>query len=100
MAKKTAKPKKHIQLRYIADPGHGWAEVPSVLCKAIGLGTDFTERNGVLYLEEDCEMSDLDRALKKHGYKPEYVEMYVDDFDQWLGGDVWPQIPKESETHG
>ena len=44
---------KKIELRYIEDPGHGWAEVPSTLAKAIGIGTDFTYRNDMLYLEED-----------------------------------------------
>jgi hypothetical protein len=94
MAKKKAA-KKPMQLRYITDPSHGWAEVPAVLAFAIGLGTDFTSRNEMLYMEEDCEMSDLDRALNRAGYKPEYVEMYVDDFDAWLDGDVWPNIPTE-----
>ncbi len=91
------KTQKKIELRYITDPGHGWAEVPETLCKSVGLGTDFTYRNGMLYLEEDCEMGDLDRALKKHGYEPEYVDMYVDDFDAWLDGDQWPNIPKGGE---
>jgi hypothetical protein len=94
---KKAKPKKHIQLRYITDPGHGWAEVPETLCKSIGLGKYTADRGGNCYLEEDCEMGDLDRALKKHGYEPEYVEMYVDDFDAWLDGDQWPNIPKGGE---
>ena len=94
--KKTAKrvARKKIELRYITDPRHGWAEVPAPLARQIGIGTDFTSRNCMLYLEEDCEMGDLDRALKKAGYKPDYVEMYVDDFDAWLDGDVWPSIPK------
>ena len=86
---------KKIQLRYIEDPGHGWAEVPSTLAKAIGIGTDFTYRNDMLYLEEDAEMTELDEALKMHGYKPTYVECYVDDFDAWLDGTEWPNIPKE-----
>ena len=90
MANKT---KKKIQLRYIEDPGHGWAEVSDCFATSLGLGTDFTYRNGMLYLEEDCEMGDLDRALEKHGYVPQYVSCYVDDFDEWLGSDYWPGIP-------
>jgi hypothetical protein len=90
-----AKVKKKIQLRYITDPGHGWAEVPATLAFAVGVGTDFTSRNAMLYLEEDCEMAALERALKRNGYSPEFVEMYVDNFDTWLAGDQWPHIPKE-----
>lgn len=89
---------KQIELRFIEDPGHGWAEVPDTLCRAIGLGTAFTQRNGKMYLEEDCEAADLDRALKKHDYAVTYVDCYVDDFDQWLGGDVWPNIPQETSN--
>lgn len=96
MAKRKAK--KKIQLRYITDPRHGWCEVPATLAKKIGIGTDFPCRSGKLYLEEDCEMSDLDRALKKAGYKPDYLELYVDDFDAWLDGDVWPTVPELEAT--
>ena len=86
---------KKIRLRYITDPGHGWAEVPETLARGTGIGTDYTQRNAMLYLEEDCEMADLERALKKAGYKPEFFECYVDDFDAWLDSDAWPGIPKE-----
>lgn len=85
---------KKITLRFIEDPGHGWAEVPETLAKAIGIGTDYTYRNAKLYLEEDCEAADLEKALKKAGYSAEYVNCYVDDFDAWLEGDVWPEIPR------
>ena len=89
-----AKTAKKIELRYITDAGHGWAEVSDCLAKSLGLGTDFTSRNGMLYLEEDCEMGDLERALKRKGYAPSFVECYVDDFDAWLEADAWPNIPE------
>lgn len=89
---------KKIELRFIEDPGHGWAEVPETLAKAIGIGTDFTYRNAMLYLEEDCEMADLEKALKKAGYEPTFVDCYVDDFDAWLDGDAWPNIPQVEAT--
>lgn len=84
---------KKITLRFIEDPGHGWAEVPVTLAKRIGLGQDFSYRNDMLYLEEDCEARELDDALKKHGYECEFRSCYVDSFDDWLEGDVWPDIP-------
>jgi hypothetical protein len=91
----TQKSDKKVQLRYIEDPGHGWAEVPSTLAKAIGIGTDFTYRNDMLYLEEDCEMQELESALTSQGYDWSYAGCYVDDFDAWLEGAAWPDIPKE-----
>lgn len=89
--------KKKIELRHIEDPRHGWVEVPETLSNSLGLlpaGGPFAYRNGMLYMEEDCEAADLDKALKKHGYDPHYVSCYVDDFDSWLdGSDWWPAIP-------
>lgn len=86
---------KKLTLRYIEDPGHGWAEVPETLCKSLDLGTDFTQRNGQMYLEEDCEMQELESALTSAGYDWSYSACYVDDFDAWLDGPAWPEIPKE-----
>jgi hypothetical protein len=48
----------------------------------------------MLYLEEDCEVQDLESALTGQGYDWSYVECYVDDFDAWINGETWPNIPK------
>jgi hypothetical protein len=87
-----------VELRYIEDPGHGWAEVPASLAKALGIGTDFAYRDDTLYLEEDAEMQILEAALTSHGYDWSYVGHYVDDFDAWLDGTEWPNIPKEGRS--
>ncbi len=47
--------------RFIEDPGHGWLEVPSAELKALGIehlisGCSY-QRNGLTYLEEDCDLS-------------------------------------------
>jgi len=94
MAKKKAAAAKKLELRYIEDPGHGWAEAPETLCRTLGLNEYSAERNGMRYFEEDCEMTDLEEGLIKAGYKPKFVECYVDDFDEWLDSGVWPEIPK------
>jgi hypothetical protein len=88
--------KKKLELRFISDPGHGWAEVPETLSKSLGLGTDFTCRNGMLYMEEDCEAAILEKALAKAGYAVSFVECDVDSFDEWMESDSWPGIPKNS----
>lgn len=82
-----------LELRFIGDPGHGWAEVPETLFKALDLTEYSAQRNGKMYLEEDCELADLERAAKKAGYKLTLVDCYVDSFDDWIEGDSWPQIP-------
>ena len=97
MAKKQAAKKKgkqqSVPLRFISDPGHGWLEVPEALCKKLGLGTDFPNRKGFCYLEEDAECTDFDRAAKRHGLSFVTPEHEVDSFDQWLSGKQWPYIP-------
>jgi hypothetical protein len=89
---------KTVELRYIEDPGHGWAEVPTTLAKSLGIGTDFTYRDDMLYLEEDAEMQILEDALHSKGYDWSYACHYVDDFDAWLDGTEWPNIPKEGRS--
>lgn len=95
MAKKKAARKKPaaVTLRFISDPGHGWAEVPVALCRKLRLGTDFAARGKFCYLEEDEEATRLDRALKRHGVNATFAYHEVDDFDHWLGGEQWPYIP-------
>lgn len=89
-AKKAAKP---MTLRFISDPGHGWAEVPAALCRKLGLGDDFPRRGKFCYLEEDDEATRLDRALKKHKVAVTFAGHEVDDFEHWVGGPQWPYIP-------
>lgn len=95
MAKKKSAKRttKKLELRFIEDPGHGWAEVPETLSKSLGLKEYSAWVNGMVYFEEDCELQDLEKALKKAGYNVQFVDCYVDSFDAWLESDVWPDIP-------
>lgn len=80
-------------LRYISDPGHGWVEVPVKLLDKLRLGTDFTRRGDMCYLEEDGEASQLDDAIKRSKRQVTYADAEVYSFDEWLAGDDWPYIP-------
>lgn len=84
---------KKIKLRFIEDPGHGWAEVPKEFAQSIGLSDDYCWQEDMLYLEEDCEVRELEDALREHGYECEFEDCYVDDFDVWLNSKAWPNIP-------
>lgn len=61
------------QYRFIADPGHGWLEVPMAELVELGIADKITSysyrsRDGLLaYLEEDCDLSTFARAK---GWKP------------------------------
>lgn len=91
-AKKKSKPTS-VTLRFISDPGHGWAEVPKSLLKTLGMSADYPSREKFCYLEEDCQVTDLERAAKRHGVAITYAHHEVDDFDAWLDGKQWPYIP-------
>lgn len=80
-------------LRYISDPGHGWIEVPVDLLEKLRLGTDFTRRGNMCYLEEDDEASQLDDALKRSKREVTYADAEVYSFDEWLAGEDWPYVP-------
>lgn len=87
-----------VTLRFISDPGHGWAEVPKVLCRGLGLGTDFASRGHWCYLEEDDECSRLQRAADRRGVVLRFDPVEVDDFDQWLDSDAWPTTPEQEDS--
>jgi hypothetical protein len=99
MAKKKAVKKSlparttSVALRFISDPGHGWVEVPGALLKKLRLGDEFTRRGDFFYLEADEEATRLDRAMKRHNVEAFYADHEVDNFDEWLGGTLWPYIP-------
>lgn len=91
--KASTKKASSVTMRFISDPGHGWAEVPASLCKKLGIGTDYPKRGEFCYLEEDDECSQLDRALKRHKVQATFAGHEVDDFEHWLSGQQWPYIP-------
>lgn len=79
-----------VTLRFISDPGHGWAEVPAILCHALELDGEYIRRDGWCYLEEDCEAHDLEQAASRRGVTILYRKVWVDDFDDWLDSKRWP----------
>lgn len=88
--------KFEVTLRFISDPGHGWAEVPALLCSALWLYDGYARRDGWCYLEEDVEAHDLEQAAAMHGVTIHYNEVEVDDFDAWLDSKQWPVISTEA----
>ena len=55
-----------MKFRFISDPGHGWLEVPVDLVDragVIGAVSKYSYHKGdLLYLEEDCDASQIGRA--------------------------------------
>lgn len=63
---------KCINLPVFADPGHAWVRFPKQRLIKLGVADKITsysyERNGMAYLEEDCDLTTLVNALKIAGY--------------------------------
>ena len=61
-----------VSLRFIADPGHGWLEVPNDLLKSVLPELDvshFSYMQGhEVYLEEDCDAPKFLNAAKVKGF--------------------------------
>jgi hypothetical protein len=60
-----------MKINFYSDPGHGWARVPKALLYKLGIEKDITYysymRNEYAYLEEDCDLSTLTKALESRG---------------------------------
>lgn len=57
------------QINYHTDPGHGWLEVPITVLKELkiyDLITYFSyKKDGIAYLEEDCDMGLFLKTVKR-----------------------------------
>ena len=62
-----------ITLTLFEDPGHGWVRFPKQRLVKLGIADKIThysyERNGMAFLEEDCDLSTLANALQDKGYE-------------------------------
>ena len=78
--------RKHMERKYtfIEDPGHGWLEVPEN--DLLGTGLIFSKysprRNGIAYLEEDCDAPKFLDYLEKMGITVRTTMRYVESFSR------------------
>jgi len=75
-----------LTLNFHEDPGHGWLEVPLEVLSIFDLTVDdFTgysyvdSRNGVIYLEEDCDAPKFVKIAGEHGHDIKFDEIYYND---------------------
>ena len=72
-----------FKFRHHNDPGHGWAEVPIALVNELALAPLISEYSYIAldgataYLEEDCDVSKLLRALEARGDSYEFDDIYM-----------------------
>lgn len=72
---------KTRQFNIYADPGHAWCRVPRGLLYKLDIADKISsysyERNEHVYLEEDCDLSVLIKALKDRGIQPKFKEFHT-----------------------
>jgi hypothetical protein len=63
---------------FYSDPGHGWAKCKREVLKNLGIANKVSaysyQRNGYVYLEEDCDYSLLVDALRQRNTRIKCVE--------------------------
>jgi len=68
---------------FYSDPGHGWLSVTKDELASLGIADQVSgysyQRNGVAYLEEDCDYSLFVAAKEKRGEKFEVREVYQEN---------------------
>ena len=66
-----------MKLTYFADPGHGWVKTPRKLLTKLGIADKISpysySRGDYAFLEEDCDLSVLIKALEQRGIKLDLV---------------------------
>jgi hypothetical protein len=71
-----------MEIKFFADPSHGWGEVPISLIKELCIEdqiSDYSYMNGnMVYLEEDLDLSVFLRALESRGMGyPKFIEIHT-----------------------
>lgn len=73
---------KQITIKVFADPGHAWARFPKTRLVKLGIAdkiTAYSYQNGAnAFLEEDCDLSTLMKALTEKGYTVKFDENHTD----------------------
>lgn len=92
---------KHLTLTVYVDPGHAWVGVPLSLVEELGIKGIITGysyyRDGMCYLEEDCDASVFVKVAKEKGYSFTFKESHNNNqsFVRRL-----PHYPFNTDPHG
>jgi hypothetical protein len=72
-----------MDIKFFADPAHGWGEVPISLIQELGIADKISQysymKGDKAYLEEDCDLSVLMNALEDQGITANFVEVWTNN---------------------
>jgi hypothetical protein len=67
-----------MKIKFYSDPGHGWGAVKRKVLFDLGIADKISlysyQKGDTVYLEEDCDLAELVRALKLKGVPVEWDE--------------------------
>ena len=73
---------KELTLTVYVDPGHAWVAVPLSLVEELGIKDIITNcsyyKDGMCYLEEDCDASVFVKVAREKGYTFTFKESHND----------------------
>jgi hypothetical protein len=82
-----------MRLLCYTDAGHGWFKVDRALLEKLGIAGDISpysyQRNGSVYLEEDCDAGHLFRALDERHITWTYRECHTNKTSKIRGYDSY-----------
>jgi hypothetical protein len=73
-----------MKIKFYSDPGHGWGAVKRQVLFDLGIADKISlysyQKGDTVYLEEDCDLAELVRALKLKGETVEWDERTTNDY--------------------
>jgi len=76
-----------------SDPGHGWCKVSRKFLTKLGIAGKISsysyQRNDMVYLEEDCDLGLLIKALRDNGVAVEFREHTTNKYSKIRGYDYY-----------
>ena len=73
---------KPLTITVYNDPGHAWGAVKRSVLFDLGILKDISpysyQRGKTVYLEEDCDLFKLQKALEQRGVLYTFIEKYTD----------------------
>ena len=83
--------KNSMTIMVYEDPGHGWARFPLSRLVDLGIADQITPysyvRGRYAYLEQDCDLATLVKALYNRGYEVKYKTHHTDHTSKIRGYD-------------
>lgn len=83
MLSETAEVRINMRLIYYQDPGHGWVKVSKELLFRLRIDSMISKYSYMndthAFLEEDCDLPILMKALKELGITPEFDVVYQEE---------------------